>query len=97
MQSKKLLVMYLSIAGMNQDQVPEYVAVVSEKVLTDEIKENYISIVVPVLSETRIECIDPTYITDQELIKKNERLMAELHEKFLEQLEMYKNILGENE
>jgi hypothetical protein len=49
MQSKKLLVMYLSIAGMNQDQVPEYVAVVSEKVLTDEIKENYISIVVPIL------------------------------------------------
>ncbi|GAG92618.1 unnamed protein product, partial [marine sediment metagenome] len=36
---------------------------------------------VPIIGETKIECINPKYITDEELIKKNRLLMDQLHEK----------------
>jgi hypothetical protein len=40
--------------------------------------------------DTRIECINPKYITDEELVKEHTNLMKELNEALHFQLEILK-------
>lgn len=83
--NKLILVYYLSID--NVDDVEEFMGEVMKKISSTSVSEESEIIAVPVFGETRIECINPKYITDSDLIKKHERLMSELHEKLENQID----------
>jgi len=85
MGDRLILVYYLSID--NVDNVEEFMSEVMKKISSNSVSEESEIIAVPVFGETRIDCINPKYITDGDLIKKHERLMSELHEKLQNQID----------
>lgn len=85
MDNKLILVYYISIVGI--DNVEEYFNDIMKKISANTVSEDTEIITIPVFSETRIECVNPKYITDGDLIKKHERLMSELHEKLENQID----------
>ena len=87
---KPILVYYISVLNVAENDIEEYINKVTNRIILPLI--NAEALIIPVFSETRIECINPIYITDSDLIKKHERLMAELHEKLDYQI----NILNVN-
>ena len=91
-KTKLILVYYISTVGLHDDEIEEYFYRLKKRISSESLSEDSEIIFVPVISETRIECINPKFITDGDLIKKHERLMAELHEHLDNQLEQIKNI-----
>lgn len=85
MENKLILVYYLSID--NVDDVEVFMEEVMKKISSTSVSEESEIIAIPVFGETRIDCINPKYITDGDLIKKHERLMSELHEKLNNQID----------
>lgn len=83
---KHILVYYISVIDIKPEEYEEYFYQLKNKILSQSISDSSEIIFVPVYGETRIECINPKYITDGELIKKHERLMSELHEHLSSQL-----------
>lgn len=74
----KILVIYIGVSGIRSEDIPDYINKISEKIIPQTMEAEII--VIPTHSyETRIECINPKYITDEELIKKHSKLMEELH------------------
>ena len=88
---KLILVFYVGVAGMDMEDIPEYMNKVSNKLTPNNIDGEVIYI--PTLStyDTRVECINPAYITDKELIKKNTTLLSELNVELNNQLNILKN------
>ncbi len=87
MEDKLILVYYISINHINVDDIPEYMKGVMNRIGATSITENSEVIAIPVYGETKIECINPKYITDSGLIKQHERTMSKLHEKLKNQME----------
>ena len=88
---KPIIVYYISILNIPENKISDYIQQVTTKISITSIDAE--ALVIPVFTETKIECINPIYITDSDLIKKHERLMAELHEKLEHQI----NILNVND
>ena len=90
MEEKKILVIYVGVAGLSSDEVYEYTHEVADKVIPSTFYGEII--VIPVLTnETRIDCINPKYITDKELIKNNTELMKKLNNELKNQSKLLKN------
>jgi len=87
---KKILVFYVGVMGMDYEDVPEYIQKVSKKITP--IGDEFQSIFIPLTStfDTRVECINPEYIAEQELIEKNKKLLDELNESLKTQTEILK-------
>lgn len=84
-----ILVMYIGVEGIRQEDIETFVKKLSEK-LTPSIEGEFI--VIPTQSpNTRIECINPKYITDVDLINEHTEKMKELQENLQYQLEQIKN------
>ena len=77
-QHKLILVYYISVGNLRTADIPEYMQEIQKRIVSSTLEGEIIFI--PIEGETRIECINPIYITDSDLIKKHERLMSELHE-----------------
>jgi hypothetical protein len=77
-QHKLILVYYISVGSLRSADIPKYMEEIKKRIVPYTLEAEIIF--VPIDGETRIECINPLYITDGDLIKKHERLMAELHE-----------------
>lgn len=87
----KILVIYVGVAGVRSEDIENYVNNVAKRITPTTFDSEII--IIPVQStETRVECINPKYITDESLIIENERLMKELHNEINKQI----NILKEN-
>ena len=86
-QDKLILVYYISIANVDIDDVEEFMNRVMKKISANSVSEDTEIIALPIYGESRVECINPKYITDTDLIKKHERTMSELHEKLKNQIE----------
>lgn len=74
-----ILVYYISINGIRTEDIQRYMEEVSTKISAKSIKVAEI-IFIPVQGETRIECINPKYITDEELIREHRLKMDILNE-----------------
>lgn len=86
----KILVFYVGVAGINMADVEEYIKKISEKITPNTFNGEII--IIPTLTyDTKVECINPKYITDNELIKEHETLMKELNYKLYEQQKLLKN------
>lgn len=83
-QDKKMFVSYVGIGSIDNDtQINKILteAYRSLKPIFETYDEDCECIFIPTRSnDSRIECIDPKYITDQELVRKHRLLMDELHE-----------------
>jgi len=89
----KIIVIYVGVAGIRTIDIDEYVHEVTEKILPSAVQAEFI--VIPIQSyDTRMECINPKYITEEELITKNTALMAELVVELEHQI---KNLKEKNE
>lgn len=89
----KIIVIYIGVAGIRSEDIEEYTHLVTEKIIPSSIQAEFI--VLPVQSfDTRMECINPKYITNDELIMKHNVLM---HELSIELEHQIKNLKEKNE
>ena len=89
MEDKKIVVFYVSVSNMDDSDIPEYMHKLSERLTPRTVLGEIIFI--PVQGyDTRVECINPKYITDSDLIRENEKLMVELKHEMQKQLEIMK-------
>ena len=72
-----------------------YVIYIDVRNISDELKEQFsenilnnfknvfngIFLTIPHYNDTKIECINPKYITEKELIEENQKLIKEMNEK----------------
>ena len=72
-----IYVIYIDIRNIDGNLVDEY----SKNVAT-EFKDSFNNggtlLVIPYFNDTKIECINPKYITNENLIKEHEELMKKL-------------------
>lgn len=83
-KNNKILVFYIDVRIIEPDDIGDFMYKISSKT-NPKLKDTTV-IYIPIYGESKVECINPVYITDGELIKKNERLMAELNEHLKNQL-----------
>ena len=85
----KLLVIYVGVQGIRSEDIEEVVRKISTRI-TPTMFEGEIIVIPTQYSETRIECINPKYITDETLIQEHTKMMKELKEQLQHQLEQIK-------
>ena len=69
-EENKILVMYVGVQGIRMEDIEHFVKSITKKITPETIKGEII--VIPTQSpDTRIECINPKYITDVKLIKEH--------------------------
>ena len=85
----KILVVYVGITGIRSEDINTFVHKVVSKIVPTTF-EGEIIIIPTQLLDTRIECINPKYITEPELIQEHTELMKELQEALLEQIKIIK-------
>jgi hypothetical protein len=74
---KKILVFYIGVAGIRSEDLQDFIQKVSQRI-TPSTFEGEIIMIPTQSTDTRVECVNPLYITDKELIKKHTDLMQEL-------------------
>ena len=85
----KILVIYVGVAGIRMEDIQDFVRKLTAKITPSTFQGEVI--IIPTQSvDTRIECINPKYITDAELIKEHTDLMKKLQEKLQYQLKVIK-------
>lgn len=82
---KKILVFYIGVAGVRSEDLEDFVRKVSERI-TPSSFDGEIIMIPTQSSDTRVECVNPVYITDKELIKKHTDLMLELQQELRHQV-----------
>lgn len=88
-EENKILVMYVGVQGIRMEDIRYFVESITKRISPETIKGEII--VIPTQSpDTRIECINPKYITDADLIKEHTEMMKELKEKLQYQVEQLK-------
>ena len=83
----KILVVYVGVAMIRTEDIDNYVHRVASKIIPTTFEGEIIIIPVQDIN-TKIECINPKYITEPELIQKHGELMKELEEALLEQIKL---------
>ena len=85
----KILVIYVGVAGIRAIDIPDYVNKVSQKITPITFEGEVI--LLPVQSyDTKVECINPKYITNEDLIKEHTEMMKNLNEELQNQLDQLK-------
>lgn len=85
----KIFVIYVGVAGIRSEDIPTYVQKITKKISPQTFDGEII--VIPTQSyDTKIECINPKYITDMDLINKNTHMMKELINNLNNQIEQLK-------
>lgn len=88
-KENKILVIYVGVQGIRREDIQYFVESLTKRISPETIKGEII--VIPTQSpDTRIECINPKYITDVKLIQEHTEMMKILHEKLQYQLKQLK-------
>lgn len=86
----KILVVYIGVAGIRSEDIEQFVTKLSKRITPETFQGEIIFI--PTQSiDTKIDCINPKYITEPELIKKHTEMMKNLQEQLRYQSELLKN------
>lgn len=88
----KIFVMYVGVANIDPEDIDEYMRRVASKT-SDFFKSlNGEVIYLPKQSyDCKVECINPKYITDSELVRKHTEMIKELNDELNYQLNDLKN------
>jgi hypothetical protein len=85
----KIIVIYVGVAGIRSEDIESFVRKISQRISPSTIDGEII--IIPTQSQdTRIECINPKYITDGDLIIEHTEMMKKLQEQLQYQLEQLK-------
>lgn len=88
-EESKIFVIYVGVQGVRSEDIPEVIERISRRIAPETFKGEIIFI--PTQSpDTRIECINPKYVTDAELIAEHTENMKELHEQLKHQIQQLK-------
>jgi hypothetical protein len=86
---KFIIVIYVGVAGLRSEDIEGFIEKLSKRIIPTSIEGEYIMI--PTQSQdTKIECINPKYITDAELIAEHTDKMKKLQEQLQHQLNQLK-------
>ena len=83
---KQILVIYVGVGGIDYININEYTKKVAEKI-TPSTFEGEIIIIPTSGIDTRIECINPIYVTKKRLIKEHKKLIKNLQIELKNRLE----------
>jgi hypothetical protein len=88
----KILVIYIGIGGIRSEDVDTYMKKVTKKITPSTFEGEIIVLPTQLLlaPDTRIECINPIYITDAELIKQHTEIIKKLQDELQIQLNILK-------
>ena len=89
-ENSKILVYYLSVKNFTIEEIDIVINNETQRLNSGNIltKMNCICIVIPIFEgESRIECINPNYITSRQLISKHQKLLKNLHKQIKENYE----------
>ena len=76
----KTYVLYIGVRNIRSSDIDVYVEKITNKLFPISVPENSTILVLPTdTTENRLECIDPVYITDENLILKHTALLKELN------------------
>ena len=85
----KILVIYIGVQGIRSEDIETFVQRVTKRVIPSTFEGEII--IIPIQSsDTKIECINPKYITDTELIREHTEMMNKLQEELKSQLDQLK-------
>jgi hypothetical protein len=85
----KILVAYVGVRGIRSEDIDTFVHKVVSKIIPTTFEGEII--IIPVqLFDTKIECINPKYITEENLLKEHTELMKKLNEELHNQLNILK-------
>lgn len=88
-KENKILVIYVGVQGIRTEDIERVVSEITKRIAPSTIEGEII--VIPTQSpDTRIECINPKYITDAELINEHTEMMKKLQEELQYQLKQLK-------
>jgi len=89
MEEKLIIVLYVGVAGLRSEDIHDFVQKVAAKISPSSFEGELI--VIPVQSpDTRLECINPKYVTDEKLIEEHTAMMKKLQEELQYQSELLK-------
>jgi len=89
MNENLILVIYVGVAGVRSEDIEEITHKIAKRITPSTVDAEII--VIPTQSyDTKIECINPKYITDEELIRQHTELMKKLQEELQYQAEILK-------
>jgi len=89
MEDRLIIVLYVGVAGIRSEDIKEYLKKITNKIGPTQFEGELV--VIPVQSyDTRLECINPKYITEAELIQEHTELMDKLNQELKIQLELLK-------
>ncbi len=85
----KILVLYIGVAGIRYEDIEEYTNKVAKKIIPQTFEGEII--VIPVQTvDCKIECINPKYITDVDLIIEHTEMIKKLQTELQYQLDELK-------
>lgn len=86
----KILVIYIGVAGIRSEDIDSYVKKVVAKIMPQTFEGEII--IIPVQSpDCKIECINPVYITDKDLVAEHTIMMNKLQYELQIQLDLLKD------
>lgn len=92
-----ILVFYINCNGIDTDNIGEYISKIAKRLTPNNLGGGE-AIFIPIShGETRVDCVNPKYITNEDLIKEHETLMQNLNENLKEQKKITELKLNENE
>lgn len=90
----KILVLYIGVAGIRSEDIDTFINKVASRVVPDTFKGEII--IFPSQStDSRIECINPKYITNKELVKEHSESMVRLIKELNNQRNLLKKEINE--
>lgn len=85
-----ILVYYIDVRKISNEEIPEFMNRVMNNIkLTSSGVSEIIAL--PILNDSRVECINPKYITEMDLIREHRLKMDELQELLEKQINEFKN------
>lgn len=89
-KENKIIVIYVGVAGIRSEDIPQFIEKVSKRISPSTVGSEII--IIPIQSvDTRVECINPVYVTEEELVVKHTNLMKELHDEIEHQIKQLKD------
>ena len=85
----KILVLYIGVQGIRSEDIESFTKKVSRKIIPSTFVGEVI--IIPTHTpDTRIECINPKYVCNKELIQHHKELIEEINTELQYQLELLK-------
>lgn len=85
MEENKIFVIYVGILGIRSEDIDTYVKKITSRITPESVEGEFITIPTNTY-ETKIDCINPKYVTEGNLIKEHSKLMKDLNKELQYQL-----------